>query len=288
MHNTYAILILLVGLWGGLLLGSALPLHAQNESAVPDSSADKVSVDEYSDEEIIDRLVSRPELTTYYADMAEQAVEGVRQSPLTLPESGRALLIEQARQAYDSTYLAQDVRSYIRAQYDDALARVAAEGLAQPVVEQVDAQAAYDANFEAIQAHGQTLSSEDISEERIQAVRTLIQSGDGIAAFTNTVVRLQHALFQAAQHIDPDAAEAIDRSVLEERVRNMATNIVPLTMFYTYRAVPTDTLSTYADFYTSEAGQWYHQVSVAAQAHAEQQAAERLVKGIQDAVDARD
>lgn len=122
---------------------------------------------------------------------------------------------------------------------------------------------------------------------RIQTVRTLIQTGDAITRFAEATVRLQQAIVQAVQHIDPGAAEEIDPSVIETRSREVATNFVPVTMFYIYQDVPTATLQAYADFYTGEAGRWYQQVRSNAEAYAEEQAAERLVTGVRQAVAAR-
>lgn len=68
----------------------------------------------------------------------------------------------------------------------------------------------------------------------------------------------------------------------------MATNLAPLTLFYIYQDVPTETLQAYADLYTGEAGRWYQQVRSDAEAYAEEQAAERLVTRVRQAVEARD
>jgi hypothetical protein len=274
MHNTYAILMLLFGLWGGLAVGSTRPVHAQSDTVSPD-------------EETIDRLTQRPDLLVYYGSMDEQAVEGVRQSPLNLSDADIQILIEQARQAYDSTAISQDVRTYMREQYDAEHARAVVDGFDRPAVQHTDSLARYDADFAAIQQYAQTLTADAVGEARIQTVRTLIQTGDAITRFAEATVRLQQAIFQAVQHIDPGAAEEIDPSVLETRSREVATNFVPVTMFYIYQDVPTATLQAYADFYTGEAGQWYQQVRGDAEAYAEEQAAERLVTGVRQAVEAR-
>ena len=50
---------------------------------------------------------------------------------------------------------------------------------------------------------------------------------------------------------------------------------------------PLAPMQTEADFYTGEAGQWYQQVRSDAEAYAEEQAAERLVTRVRQAVAAR-
>jgi len=50
---------------------------------------------------------------------------------------------------------------------------------------------------------------------------------------------------------------------------------------------PLAPMQTEVGFYTGEAGQWYQQVRSGAEAYAEEQAAERLVTGVQQAVEAQ-
>ena len=170
---------------------------------------------------------------------------------------------------------------------DSKSACAVVDGFVRPAVQRTDSLARYDADFAAIQQYAQTLTADAVDEARIRTVRTLIQTGDAITRFAEATVRLQQAIVQAVQHIDPGAAEEVDRAVLETRSREVATNFVPVTMFYIYQDVPTATLQAYADFYTGEAGRWYQQVRSNAEAYAEEQAAERLVTGVRQAVAAR-
>ncbi|WP_353562789.1 hypothetical protein [Longimonas sp.] len=161
------------------------------------------------------------------------------------------------------------------------------EGFDRPVVQKVDSLTRYDADYTAMQQYAQTLTEDSIGEERMQVMRTLIQAGDAITAFVDAIVQMQQGIFQAVEHIDPDAAPTVDPALFESQARETAISIIPMTMFYMYQDVPTETLQAYADFYTSEAGQWYHQVRSDAEAYAEEHAAERLVTRVQQAVEAR-
>lgn len=229
---------------------------------------------------VIDTLLVHSRVNSQLGAMSEGFERNLSQMNLNLTPSDEQTLREEGVAAFDSTKLAEYVRSYFIDNYEAELAAEAVRELQSDLVQRVESMSRHDVQPQELRQYARSLRTRPPEQERLQLIQRMSRAQQAPQFYVDNVMGLSRAVADAAEVL---SGTPIDSQVLPDssQIARSARNMAIVSFLYMYEDVPQQVLEEYVSLFESEAGQWFVNTYSKAVSHAIEQASTNLKRELE-------